>query len=115
MSLLGSDVNQVVGCEWILLVANPHQAAPSDADYHVSVAMAFEAAIAPWFQFEVPEMKGDPLAALANQHLARGTGKFPHPAGRNLVWFNLGVFPTEITPKTLERRRRCVGCRCARN
>ena len=58
--------------------------------------MAFKAGIAPWFQLEVPEMKRDPLAALANQHLARGTGKFADSAGRNLVWFNLGVFPTEI-------------------
>ncbi len=115
MSLLGSDVNQVVGRERMLLVANPHQAAPSDADYHVSVAMAFQAGIATWFQFEVPEMKRDPLAALANQHLARGAGEFPDSASRNLVRFNLGVFPTEIAPKTLERRRRCTGCRCARN
>lgn len=82
--------------EPIFPIANPHQTAAPDADYHVNVAVAFKAGIAFRFQLEVPEMKRGALTALANQHLARRTGEFAGTAGPKLVWFNLGMLPSEI-------------------
>ncbi len=113
--------------EPIFPIANPHQTAAPDANYHVNVAVAFKAGIAFRFQLEVPEMKRGPLTALANQHLARRTGEFAGAAGRNLVRLNLGVLPTEISSQTPQYRwrpearglyggsRRCHWCRCARH
>jgi len=77
-----------------------------DTDYHMNVAMAFQASIAARIQFEVPEMKRGALTALANQHLARRTGEFASPAGPKLVRFNLGVLPTEIFSPALQYRWR---------
>ena len=94
-------------CEPIFAIANPHQAAAPDADYHMNVAVAFKAGIAARIQLEVPEMKRGPLTALANQHLARRTGEFAGAAGPNLVRFNLGVLPSEIfSPAPQYRWRR---------
>ena len=96
MNLSGADIDQVIRCEPVLAIPDPHQALAPDADYHMNVAMAFKAGIAARIQLEVPEMKRGALTALANQHLARSTGEFAGTAGPKLVWFNLGMLPSEI-------------------
>lgn len=95
----------------MLVAAYQHQTAASHSYHDMRMTMALQAGVASRLEFKVPEMKRYPLAALANQHLARSTGKFAHTTGRNLIWLNLGVFPTKIPLKPPDRRRLAV-CLC---
>ena len=85
-------------------MVNEHLASPAHADYDVRMAMALETGGAARLQFEVSQVEPDPLAAHADQHLARRAAELAVATGRELVGFELDVVPSESAPEAANRR-----------
>jgi len=67
--------------------------------------MVLETGEAAWLQFEVSQVELHPLAAHADQHLARRPAELAAAMYRQLVGFELDVVPSESAPEAANRRR----------